>query len=85
MYPVTVDTGMPFRDFGYNYKTIAATSMRPSATQQIALLCSPAIQKPVAALKQRNALVHPLPHAAGLLSVLRRSMKYFTMATETVG
>jgi len=37
----------------------------------------------VAALKQRNALVHPLPHAAGLLSVLRKSVQVFTMATES--
>ena len=51
------------------YKTIAATSTAPSATQQIALRCSPATQKPMAALKQRMALVHPLANAAGLLNI----------------
>jgi hypothetical protein len=53
------------------YKTIAPTSIAPSTTQQIALRRSPASQYPVAALKQRIALVHPLPHAAGLLSIFR--------------
>jgi hypothetical protein len=62
-----------------NYKTIAAISTMPSAIQQSALPRSPASQYPVAALKQRKALVHPLPHAAGLLSVLRRSMQDFTI------
>jgi len=50
------------------YKTIAATSTAPSVPQHIALLCSPANQYPVAALKQRTALVHPLADAAGLLA-----------------
>jgi hypothetical protein len=45
--------------------------MTPSTIQQIDLRRSPANQYPVAALKQRIALVHPLPHAAGLLSILR--------------
>jgi hypothetical protein len=53
------------------YKTIAATSTAPSATQQIALPRSPANQYPPAALKQRTALDHPLAHAAGLLSIFR--------------
>jgi hypothetical protein len=52
-------------------KTIAATSTAPSKPQQIDLLCSPANQYPKAALKQRAALVHPLAHAAGLLSIFR--------------
>ena len=60
---------------------MAATSTTPKAIQHAALLCSPDSQYPVAALKQRNALVHPLPQAAGLLSVFRRSMEYFTIGT----
>ena len=51
------------------YKTIAATSTVPSAIQHAALPRSPASQYPVAALKQRAALDHPLAHAAGLLSI----------------
>ena len=50
---------------------MAATSIAPSATQQIALARSSASQYPVAALKQRTALDHPLAHAAGLLSIFR--------------
>jgi hypothetical protein len=42
---------------------------RASATQQIALPRSLANQYPLAALKQRTALDHPLAHAAGLLSI----------------
>ena len=48
---------------------MAATSTAPNATQKIALLCSPASQYPLAALKQRMALVHPLAHAVGLASI----------------
>ena len=58
-----------------HYKTMAATSTPPRAAQQIALRCSPANQYPVAALKQRIALVHPLAHAAGLLSIFRISIR----------
>jgi hypothetical protein len=50
---------------------MAATSIAPSAAQQMALPRSSAIQYPVAALKQRTALVHPLAQAAGLLSIFR--------------
>ena len=53
------------------YKTIASTSATPSATQQMALPRSPANQNPLAALKQRTALVQPLTHAPGLLSIFR--------------
>jgi len=53
-----------------DYTRMAATSTAPSTTQKIALRRSPASQYPVAALKQRIALVHPLAHAAGLLSIL---------------
>jgi hypothetical protein len=56
------------------YKTIASTSAAPSATQQMALPRSPANQNPLAALKQRTALVHPLTHAPGLLSIFRSSI-----------
>jgi hypothetical protein len=45
--------------------------MAPSTAQQIARRRSPASQYPVAALKQRIALVHPLAHAAGLLTIFR--------------
>ena len=58
--------------FRARYNTIAPTSIAPSTIQQIALRRSPANQYPVAALKQRIALVHPLAHAAGLLSIFRR-------------
>lgn len=37
----------------------------------MALLRSSANQNPLAALKQRIALVHPLANALGLLSILR--------------
>ena len=37
----------------------------------------PANQYPVAALKQRIALVHPLAQAAGLLSIFRSSIERF--------
>jgi hypothetical protein len=62
---------MPF------YNTMAPTSTAPKTTQQIALRRSPANQYPVAALKQRIALVHPLPHAAGLLSIFRNFIEIF--------
>jgi hypothetical protein len=51
------------------HNTMADTSTAPSTAQQIALLCSPANQYPLAALKQRIALVHPLAHAPGLASI----------------
>jgi hypothetical protein len=51
------------------HNTMADTSTPPSTAQQIALLCSPANQYPLAALKQRIALVHPLAHAPGLASI----------------
>jgi len=41
---------------------------RTPAYRSLMLLCSPANQYPVAALKQRTALVHPLADAAGLLA-----------------
>jgi len=63
------------KSFRARYNTIAPTSMVPSTIQQIALRRSPANQYPVAALKQRIALVHPLPHAAGLLSIFRSFIK----------
>jgi hypothetical protein len=47
---------------------MATTSTTPMAVQQIALPRSPANQKPLAALKQRTALVHPLTNAPGLLN-----------------
>ena len=53
------------------YKTMANTSTAPMTVQQIALPRSPANQNPLAALKQRIALVHPLTNAPGLLSILR--------------
>lgn len=56
------------------YSTIAATSIAPSATQQIALPRSSATQNPAAALKQRTALVHPLAHAPGLLTIFKNFM-----------
>jgi AmiR/NasT family two-component response regulator len=59
----------------YVYKRMAATSVAPSAIQQIARRRSPANQKPVAALKQRIALVHPLAQAAGLLIISRSLME----------
>jgi hypothetical protein len=39
--------------------------------QQIALPCDPANQNPLAALKQRIALVQPLTKAPGLLIIFR--------------
>jgi len=62
---------MPLTNPHLPYKTIAKTSTAPITAQQIALLCSPAIQNPLAALRQRIALVHPLTKAPGLLSILR--------------
>ena len=59
----------------FAYKTIAHTSTAPITVQQIALPRSPASQKPLAALKQRIALVHPLTNAPGLLNILRRFIK----------
>jgi hypothetical protein len=53
------------------YQTIATTSATPRATQQIAFPRCPANQNPLAALKQRTALVHPLAQAAGLLIILK--------------
>ena len=50
------------------HRIIAPTSTAPKPIHKIDRLCSPAIQYPVAALKHRIALVHPLPHAAGLLT-----------------
>jgi hypothetical protein len=58
---------------------MAATSIAPSAAQQMALPRSSAIQYPVAALKQRTALVHPLAHAAGLLSIFRNFIWRFPL------
>jgi hypothetical protein len=40
----------------------------PRANQQIAFPRCPASQNPLAALKQRTALVRPLAQAAGLLN-----------------
>jgi hypothetical protein len=59
------------------YKTMAPTSTVPRTTQQIALPRSPANQYPLAALKQRTALVHPLLKAAGLLNILRNPIGTF--------
>ncbi len=56
---------------------MAPTSTAPSAAQKIARRRSPAIQYPVAALKQRIALVHPLAQAAGLLSICMYFIMYF--------
>jgi hypothetical protein len=53
------------------YQTIATTSTAPITAQQIALPRSPANQNPLAALKQRTALVHPLTNAPGLLRIFR--------------
>jgi hypothetical protein len=53
------------------YQTIATTSTAPITAQVIALPRSPANQNPLAALKQRAALVHPLTNAPGLLIILR--------------
>ena len=53
------------------YQAIATTSTAPITVQQIALPRSPANQNPLAALKQRTALVHPLTNAPGLLSIFR--------------
>jgi hypothetical protein len=57
--------------FDFNYQIIANTSTAPITVQQIALPRSPANQKPLAALKHRTALVHPLTRAPGLLSIFR--------------
>ena len=53
------------------HKTIANTSITPITAQTIALPRSPANQNPLAALKQRMALVHPLTNAPGLLRIFR--------------
>jgi len=60
--------------FSNSHNKMAPTSAVPSTIQQIARLCSPAIQYPDAALKQRIALVHPLPQAAGLLIAFNMSV-----------
>jgi hypothetical protein len=44
----------------------------PSTSQTIAFLCSPASQNPLAALKHRIALAHPLAHAPGFAMIFRR-------------
>jgi hypothetical protein len=63
---------------------MAPTSTAPSTAQQIALRRSPASQYPVAALKQRIALVHPLAHAAGLLSIFRKFIEtYYPRQLQT--
>ncbi len=49
------------------YHAIAMTSIVPITSQQAALPRAPASQNPLAALKQRIALVHPLTNAPGLL------------------
>ena len=56
------------------YSAIAATSITPSTAQQMALRFCPAPRNPAAALKHRIALVHPLAHAAGLLSIFKIRM-----------
>jgi hypothetical protein len=56
---------------------MATTSTTPITVQQIALPRSPASQKPLAALKQRTALVHPLTNAPGLLNISRIFIKPF--------
>ena len=56
---------------------MATTSTTPITVQQIALPRSPANQKPLAALKQRMALVHPLTNAPGLLNISRIFMESF--------
>jgi hypothetical protein len=48
----------------------------------MALRCSPANQYPLAALKQRNELVHPLPHAAGLLTIFSTSVNVIGYAPQ---
>jgi hypothetical protein len=53
---------------------MAAISKTPSVSQIIAFARCPANQNPLAALKQRIALVHPLAQAAGLLMVLKMFM-----------
>jgi len=54
---------------------MAAISKTPSISQMIALARCPANPNPLAALKQRIALVHPLAQAAGLLMVLKMFME----------
>jgi len=51
------------------YHAIAMTSIVPITNQQAALPRAPANQNPLAALKQRIALVHPLTNAPGLLII----------------
>jgi len=70
-YPLGSTIYVPSKFSIWRYKTIAATSITPSVTQQIARPRSPANQYPLAALKQRKALVHPLAQAPGLLSIFR--------------
>lgn len=55
----------------HSYQMIAATSITPNATQQIAFPRCSANQYPLAALKHKTALVHPLAHAVGLLIIFR--------------
>jgi hypothetical protein len=62
-----------FENLGH--QTIATISTTPSTSQTIAFPRCPANQKPLAALKQRTALVHPLVHAAGLLSIFKIFIK----------
>src|ERR1017187_4958485 len=56
---------------------MATTSTTPITVQLIALPRSPASQKPLAALKQRAALVHPLTNAPGLLNISRIFIRSF--------
>jgi hypothetical protein len=54
---------------------MAAISKTPSISQMIDFARCPANQNPLAALKQRIALVHPLAQAAGLLMVRKMFME----------
>jgi len=56
------------------YQAIAMTSIVPITNQQAALPRAPANQNPLAALKQRIALVHPLTSAPGLLIICKNFM-----------
>jgi hypothetical protein len=62
---------MIFGSVTLGYQTIATTSTKPRTIQQNAFPRCPASQNPLAALKQRTALVHPLAQAAGLLNSFR--------------
>jgi len=53
-------------------------------SQQTALRCSEADQYPVAALKHRIALVHPLAQAAGLLMICRIFIQAWYQLTATL-